>query len=105
MSSGMPAKSKETTSEPDPLYLAVGRRVAELREGGLGIAPPAFAALVGMDVNYLWRIEAGRQNLSLRNLARLAKALNVTLADLVAGIDVSDIPLESRPYPRRIDET
>ena len=55
-----------------------------------------------MDANYLWRIEAGQQNLSLRNVARLAKALGVTLSDLLAGIDVAHVSLSSRPYGKDV---
>ena len=54
-----------------------------------------------MDANYLWRIEAGRQNLSLRNVARLAKALELTLSELLEGIDVADVDLGPRAYAKR----
>ncbi len=59
-----------------------------------------LATLAVMDVNYLWRIEAGRQNLSLRNVARLAKALGVTLSQLFETVDVADIEFGRRPYFR-----
>lgn len=49
-----------------------------------------------MDANYLWRIEQGRQNFSLRNVVRLAKALGVTLFDLLDRVDVADIELGAR---------
>ena len=68
-----------------------------------GLRPGQLAEAASMDPNYLWRIEAGRQNLSLRNVARLAKALGVTLAALLDGIDVADIELGSRPYAKRGD--
>jgi transcriptional regulator with XRE-family HTH domain len=54
-----------------------------------------------MDPAYLWRIEEGRQNLSRRNVARIAKALGVSLAVSLEGVDVSDLELGSRPYGRR----
>jgi transcriptional regulator with XRE-family HTH domain len=57
-----------------------------------------LAQLAGMDVNYLWRIEAGRQNLSLRNVARLAKAMGITLSQLLDGVDVAEVELSSRTY-------
>lgn len=94
----MPAR-KSPPKPTDPLFAAVGERVVRLREDR-GLAAPELAGLAGMDANYLWRIEAGQQNLSLRNVARLAKALGVTLSGLLEGIDVADVALSSRPYGR-----
>ena len=59
-----------------------------------------LAAAAGLSQPYLAKIEAGRQDFSLRVLARLAKAMRLTLAELVDGIDVSTVELESRPYSR-----
>ena len=95
----MPAPRKDTTPPPHPLSLALGRRVIDLR-GRDGLTLDQLAKRAGMDRNYLWRIEEGRQNLSFRNVARLAKALGVTLSELVDGIDLSGITLESRAYGR-----
>lgn len=99
----MPARRKEPQPPLDPLYSAVGQRVTALREQR-GIKPAQLAELASMDANYLWRIEAGRQNLSLRNVARLAKALGVTLAVLLEGVDVAGVELGSRPYGKRGDD-
>ena len=87
----------------DPLALAVGKRVSFLRENR-DYTASQLAKLAQMDVNYLWRIEAGRQNLSLRNVARLAQALDVTLANFFDGIDVRDAELGRRPYAKRASE-
>lgn len=90
--------SRKSSPEPtDPLFAAVGERVVRLR-GDRNLSAAELAGRAGMDANYLWRIESGRQNLSLRNVARLAKALGVTLSALLEGVDVADVPLSSRPY-------
>lgn len=94
----MPAR-KSPPAPTEPLFAAVADRVVLLR-GERGLSPAELAELAGMDANYLWRIESGRQNLSLRNVARLAKALGVTLSVLLEGVDVADVPLSSRPYGR-----
>ncbi len=98
-SARMPAR-KEPQPPLDPLFLAVGHRVIALREQR-GLIQAQLAELASMDPNYLWRIEAGRQNLSLRNVARLAKALGVTLSVMLEGIDVEDIEVAKRPYGKR----
>lgn len=99
----MPARRKEPQPSLDPLFVAVGQRVTTLREQR-GLKPTQLAEAASMDPNYLWRIEAGRQNLSLRNVARLAKALGITLAQLLDGIDVAEVSLSSRPYGKRGDD-
>jgi len=96
----MPAK-KSLPTDTESLSLAVGERIVRLREIH-ELAPHQLAELAGMDVNYLWRIEAGRQNLSLRNVARLAKAFNVSLSELLQGVDVASVELGSRTYVRRL---
>jgi transcriptional regulator with XRE-family HTH domain len=95
---------KPSTQPLDALSLAVGERVLQLREER-GLAPYQLAGLAGMDQNYLWRIEAGRQNLSLRTAARLAKALGVTLAQLFEGVNVIDVELGTRAYTKRAGHT
>ena len=97
--------NKKPSSQPlDALSLAVGERVLRLREER-ELAPYQLAGLAGMDANYLWRIEAGRQNLSLRTAARLAKALGVTLSQLFEGVDVVDVELGARAYTKRAGHT
>jgi transcriptional regulator with XRE-family HTH domain len=92
-------------NEPEPakvdaLLVAVGSRITALRLEA-GLLPHQLAERAGMDQNYLWRVEAGRQNLSLRNTARLAKALELTLSQLLDGIEVGDLDLQPRAYAKR----
>ena len=100
----MPAPPKETQLQLDPLCIAVGQRVTTLREKR-ELRRGQLAKIAGMDPNYLWRIEAGRQNLSLRNVARLAKALDVTLSVLLEGIDVAELELSGRSYEKQSEQS
>ena len=61
----------------------IGRRVAEERIR-LQLTQAAFAERVGVSLKYLQRVEAGRENLTVSSLVRLANLLGVTPRDLFA---------------------
>lgn len=72
---------------------AFGRRIRRLRTSN-GWSQQRLAAESGMHRTYIWGIERGTRNPSLRHLARLAAALSITLQALFkevkypyAGID------------------
>lgn len=68
------------------VQLQLGARVRALRdESGLTQADLALAS--DMDRSQLAAIETGRRNVTLANLARLARALGVTLSQLLDGVD------------------
>lgn len=58
----------------------VGKRVKELRNK-LGISQEELAYIVGLDRTYITSVERGKRNISIVNIEKLAKALNVTLAE------------------------
>jgi transcriptional regulator with XRE-family HTH domain len=62
-----------------------GRRVRELRTAA-GLSQEAFAAKCGLDRTYVSGIERGTRNVGLRNIAAIAAALGVTLAELMEGV-------------------
>ncbi len=62
----------------------VGRRVKELHNK-LGISQEELANLVGLDRTYITSVECGRRNISIVNIEKLAKALNVTLSEFFEG--------------------
>jgi transcriptional regulator with XRE-family HTH domain len=97
----MSVNDKEDSIETEALTRALGRRVAWLRGERLGVTQQELAGMMGVSPAYFWRIEDGRQNLSLRTLARLAKVLGVSLAELFEGIDADSVPLSNRDYVRR----
>lgn len=67
--------------DPERTVRAIGRRIAEVRNER-GLTQEEFAERFGCSLKYVQRIEAGRQNLSVRSLVRLANALRIRTADL-----------------------
>lgn len=60
----------------------VGKRIRQLRQER-GWSQELLAAEAGLNINYLGGIERAERNPSLKNLARIADALGVTVPDLV----------------------
>lgn len=58
--------------------MLVGKRVKELRNK-LGISQEELAARAELDRTYITSVECGKRNISIVNIERLAKALNVSL--------------------------
>ena len=58
----------------------VGKRVKELRNE-LGVSQEELADMVDLDRTYITSVECGKRNISIVNIEKLTKALNVTLAD------------------------
>ncbi len=100
----MPSASHKTETQPDPLSLAFGRRVVELRLREPAITPQVLSERLGVSVQYLWRVETGRQNVSLRTVARFATAFDMTLSELFRTVEMPPVPLENRPYSKGADE-
>lgn len=61
----------------------VGKRVKELRNR-LGISQEELAYIAGLDRTYITSVECGKRNISIVNIEKIAKALNVTLAEFFA---------------------
>lgn len=62
------------------IKLLVGKRVKELRNR-LGISQEELAYRAGLDRTYITSVECGKRNISIVNIEKIAKALNVTLAE------------------------
>jgi transcriptional regulator with XRE-family HTH domain len=65
----------------DPTLIRVGKRVRQLRDAK-GWSQERLADEAGLHRTYLSGIERGVRNPSLRNLARIAKALSVDVGAL-----------------------
>ncbi|MBI3073009.1 MAG: helix-turn-helix transcriptional regulator [Deltaproteobacteria bacterium] len=65
----------------DRVLRAVGRRFAELR-ARRGLTQETLAERIGVSLKYLQRIEAGRENLTLKSLVELANTFRVKVDDL-----------------------
>ncbi|NUU07043.1 helix-turn-helix transcriptional regulator [Leifsonia sp. C5G2] len=76
----------------------LGRRVREARIA-LGMSQEDIANLAGMHVTNFGRIERGEANSELHTIVRIATALNVDPAVLMAGLYGTEmLPDRSRSY-------
>lgn len=64
---------------------AFGLKVQQLRKE-TGMSQEKFALSIDMDRTYLASVEAGKRNISLCNIEKIAKGLNITVSELLSGI-------------------
>ena len=72
----------------DPLKL-FGQNVRRLR-AERGFSQESFADHVGLHRTYVGDIERGLRNVALRNIVKIANALDASPSELFAGIFASD---------------
>ncbi|NBV23658.1 MAG: XRE family transcriptional regulator [Proteobacteria bacterium] len=70
----------------DPVLAALGRNLRRWREAQ-PFTQEKLAERAGLDPTYISGIERGLRNPGIRNVARLAKALGLTTAELCQGVD------------------
>jgi len=70
--------------DPDVLLHKIGLRILRRRQE-LGLTQQQVADKLSMAATNIVRIEHGKQNLTIRTLAKLADALGVTVAELIVG--------------------
>jgi transcriptional regulator with XRE-family HTH domain len=63
------------------IKIAFGKNLRRLREKR-GVSQEALANDAGLDRTYVSSVERGRRNVSLENIGRLAKALNINITEL-----------------------
>ena len=68
------------------LRVRFGRAVRRLRARE-GYSQEAFAAKIGVHRTFVGSVERGETNISLENIARVAKGLGMTVADLFAEVE------------------
>lgn len=71
----------------DPLLVKFGQALRRQRTA-LEISQEAFADLAELDRTYISDIERGNRNPGIKNVARIAKALGITTAELCKGVDL-----------------
>ena len=59
----------------------LGQRIKELRNA-TGLSQERLALQIGMDRTYFASVEAGRRNISICNIKKIADGLGVSLSDL-----------------------
>ena len=76
----MPNLSK---NRQDPVLIALGEALRRIRLGK-SISQEKLALLAEVDRSYVGRVERGDNNVAMLTLVRLAGALEISLADLMA---------------------
>lgn len=59
----------------------LGKRIRELRQQ-TGLSQEKFALKIGMDRTYFASVEAGKRNIAIVNIKKIADGLDVTLSGL-----------------------
>ena len=67
------------------ITIDLGKRIQELRKQ-TGLSQEKFALKIDMDRTYYASVEAGRRNISIINLKKIADGLDVTLSELFAKL-------------------
>lgn len=62
-----------------------GENVQKLRKEK-GLSQEKFALEIGMDRTYLASVEAGKRNISLLNIEKIAKGFDISLSELFKGV-------------------
>ena len=63
-----------------------GIRCRELREKK-GLSQEKFALKIEMDWTYYSSVENGKRNISLKNIEKIAKGFDLTVNELLEGVD------------------
>jgi transcriptional regulator with XRE-family HTH domain len=63
-----------------------GQRLRTVRRDKGFASQEALADVCGLDRTYIGGIERGERNLSLVNVAKIAKALKMSISELTAGV-------------------
>ncbi|MDD2871345.1 MAG: helix-turn-helix transcriptional regulator [Candidatus Gracilibacteria bacterium] len=63
------------------IKIKFGNKIRDLRKN-LGISQEKLASLSGLHRTYIGNVERGEKNLSLENIEKIAKSLEVDIKDL-----------------------
>jgi len=67
------------------ITIDLGNRIRELRQQA-GLSQEKFALKIGMDRTYFASVEAGKRNIAIVNIKKIADGLGVSLSELFEGI-------------------
>ena len=81
-----------------------GMRVRELREG-TGLSQERFADAIGVGRSHLWKIENAKTNPTLQIIVKIARGLDLSLAQLFETMDGRPQWPDSAPAPPRTSRT
>lgn len=63
----------------------LGKRIRELRQK-TGLSQEKFALKIGMDRTYFASVEAGKRNIAIVNIKKIADGLGVTLSEMFTDL-------------------
>ena len=63
----------------------LGERIQELRKQ-TGLSQEKFALHINMDRTYFASVEAGKRNIAIQNIQKIAEGLGVSLSELFNGL-------------------
>ena len=63
----------------------LGKRIQELRKE-MGLSQEKFALHINMDRTYFASVEAGKRNVAIQNIQKIAEGLGVSLSELFYGL-------------------
>lgn len=93
------APDKKEPKVKDPVAIALGSRVRHLRTKK-GQSQDELAEAAKVDRRFISSIETGAKNATLRALARIADALDVSLSELFRDVPGYGKPQTNRHYTR-----
>ena len=64
----------------------LGKRIQALRKEKTGLSQEKFALKIEMDRTYFASVEAGRRNISIINIKKIADGLGVSLSEMFREI-------------------
>lgn len=67
------------------ISIKFGQRIRLLRNEK-GLSQEKFALSIDMDRTYYASVEAGKRNISLHNIEKIANGLNISLEELFKGL-------------------
>ena len=73
------------------IQVLLGKRIQSLRKQR-GLSQEKFALLIGMDRTYFASVEAGKRNISICNLKKIADGFHISLSELFADIEKEAAP-------------
>ena len=84
----------------DDILVRLGR-VLRIRREALGISQEAFGDRIGVNRAYYGDLERGARNVTVRNLERVARGLDTTLASLFSDAETIAASSPSRRADRK----
>ena len=64
---------------------SLGLRIKKLRTKK-GMSQEKFSLLIEMDRTYFASVESGKRNISIKNIEKIARGLDITLEELFKGL-------------------